>query len=147
MSLKAFHIVFVTLATLLAFAFAAWAFSAGMPLAGGLAAVFGAGLIVYGFWFWKKIKPLTEDRGERPRIGRPRVVVPLALASLAWLLSGRDATACSVCYGAAEGQMIEAARAGVWLMIGFVAVMQVGFGLFFIQLWRRARKHKESAES
>ena len=134
MSLKVFHIVFVTMSTLLAFAFAAWAFSSGMPLVGGLAALFGAGLIAYGFLFWKKIQG-------------PRALAALTLLPLVWLLSGREASACSVCYGAAEGQMIEAARAGVWLMIGFVGVMQVGFGLFFIQLWRRARRCKESAES
>jgi len=149
MSLKAFHIVFVTLSTLLAFTFAVWAFRSAadsggteMLVAGVLSAAFGVSLIVYGFWFWKKIKPLTADRG-----GRLRGIVLVPLAGLAWLLSGPDATACSVCYGAAEGQMIVAARSGVWLMIGFVAAMQLSFGLFFIHLWRRARSRKESAES
>lgn len=68
MSLKAFHIFFVTLASSLAFAFAGWALPS--PLAGAgarggyftmgvLSLVSGVGLIVYGFWFWKKMKRLA----------------------------------------------------------------------------------------
>lgn len=64
MSLKVFHIVFVTITTLLAFGIAAWeggnyrAFGGG-HLFGTLAAgIFGCAMIVYGFWFLKKAKRL-----------------------------------------------------------------------------------------
>ena len=67
MSLKGFHIVFVTLSTLLALAFAGWSFrvwSAGggglylaLAAAGGLAAV---GLVVYGVWFLRKRKDVSS---------------------------------------------------------------------------------------
>ena len=66
MSLKAFHILFVTLASLLAFAFGAWALQVpsenGVMLyraMGVTGLVFGAGLIAYGFWFWRKVKRLA----------------------------------------------------------------------------------------
>lgn len=63
MSLKFFHIVFITASTLLAFGFAVWSYmayaSAGhfINLVGAIVSViFGIGLIFYGSWFLRKIK-------------------------------------------------------------------------------------------
>jgi len=41
--------------------------------------------------------------------------------------------------------MIEAASMGVWLLIGVLAAVQSSFALFFIYLWRRARKFASRA--
>ena len=59
MSLKAFHLIFVTLLTSLAFGFAAWAFNAGDPWLG--ASGIGAGIlvIIYGIYFLKKLKKIS----------------------------------------------------------------------------------------
>ena len=59
MSLKAVHLIFVTLLTALAFGFAGWAFAAGRLLT-GLAGV-GAGILVidYGIYFLKKLKKIS----------------------------------------------------------------------------------------
>ena len=59
MSLKAFHLIFVTLLTALSFGFAAWAFAAGRPGwgAGGIAA--GILVIIYGVYFLKKLKRIS----------------------------------------------------------------------------------------
>ena len=59
MSLKAFHLVFVTLSTLLAVGFGAWAL--GEPggdhrWLGFLSLAVAAGLPVYGWWFLRKTK-------------------------------------------------------------------------------------------
>ena len=66
MSLKAFHLVFVTASVLLAFAVAAWAFvnysevRRTMDLFYGLgSALCGVGLIVYGRYFLKKLKHIS----------------------------------------------------------------------------------------
>ena len=64
MSLKAFHIVFITASTLLVFSFGAWSlnqyFSSGRDvsdLAWGLGSIMaGGGLLVYGKFFLKKLK-------------------------------------------------------------------------------------------
>ncbi len=63
MSLKAFHIVFVTLSTLLAVWFSTWSFGQHRGGAGALYLVLGicgavlvVALIVYGVWFLKKMK-------------------------------------------------------------------------------------------
>jgi hypothetical protein len=65
MSLKAFHIVFVIFSTLLALGVGAWCvwvnLVAGAPvyLAGAIAGfACAAGLIVYGIWFYRKMKRL-----------------------------------------------------------------------------------------
>ena len=67
MSLKGFHIVFVTLSTLLALAFAGWSFRAWSAGSGGLylalaaaGAVAAAGLLVYGAWFLRKMKDVSS---------------------------------------------------------------------------------------
>ncbi len=66
MSLKAFHVVFITVSTLLCAGFAAWsahqylATSGTTYLALALAGFSGAvGLPVYGVWFLKKMKKVS----------------------------------------------------------------------------------------
>ena len=66
MSLKAFHIVFVTASVLLAFGLAAWAFvnyaetRRTNDLAAGIgSAVAGLGLLVYGRYFLRKLKNIS----------------------------------------------------------------------------------------
>lgn len=66
MSLKAFHIVFVTASVLLAFGIAAWAFvnyaeiRRTIDLAAGIGSTLaGVGLLVYGRYFLKKLKGIS----------------------------------------------------------------------------------------
>ena len=56
MSLKAFHLIFVTLLTTLSFGCAAWAFQAGSVLWGAAGIVAAVLVIVYGVYFLKKLK-------------------------------------------------------------------------------------------
>ena len=65
MSLKGFHIVFLTFSTLLALGIGVWCIwvnlVAGAPiyLAGAVFSFIAAiALIVYGIWFWRKMKRL-----------------------------------------------------------------------------------------
>jgi hypothetical protein len=69
MSLKAFHIVFIIFSTLLALGTSIWCMwvnlVAGAPvyLAGAIASlVIAIALMVYGFWFWRKMKRLRIIR-------------------------------------------------------------------------------------
>ncbi len=66
MSLKAVHILFITLACLLSFGYGVWSLgeyrtagNSGMMFSGVLGFVVGAGLIVYGIKFYQKIKTLS----------------------------------------------------------------------------------------
>jgi hypothetical protein len=59
MSLKAVHLIFVTLLTALAFGCAAWAFQAGSVAWGVTAVVAGVSVIAYGIYFLKKLKTIS----------------------------------------------------------------------------------------
>jgi hypothetical protein len=65
MSLKGFHIVFIVFSTLLALALGAWCIwvnlveGAPVFIAGAIASfVCAIGLIIYGVWFYRKMKRL-----------------------------------------------------------------------------------------
>jgi hypothetical protein len=59
MSLKAFHLIFVTLLTTLSFGFAAWAFVMGKILFGVAGVAMGILVIIYGIYFLKKLKKIS----------------------------------------------------------------------------------------
>ena len=59
MSLKAFHLIFVTLLTALSFGCAAWAFQAGSVLWGVTAIAAGIFVIIYGIYFLRKLKNVS----------------------------------------------------------------------------------------
>ena len=59
MSLKAFHLIFVTLLTALSFSCAAWAFWTGNPFWGGAGILAGILVIIYGVYFLKKLKRIS----------------------------------------------------------------------------------------
>lgn len=145
MNLKTFHIVFVTAATLLAFVIAGWNWHGygttsklGYLFAAVAMAAGGVGLIVYGFWFWRKITTKEEERKRRRKRIHP---VPLVLVLT--FLGHRAAEACTVCYGDAEGPMIDGARWGVYVLIGAVVAMQGSFVAFFLYLRRRIKKTRK----
>jgi hypothetical protein len=65
MSLKGFHIVFITFSTLLALGAGAWCLwvdsihgSPAFRLGAIFSFVMAAALVVYGVWFWRKMKRL-----------------------------------------------------------------------------------------
>jgi hypothetical protein len=59
MSLKAFHLIFVTLLTSLSFGCAAWAFAAGSLFWGMAGVAAGILVIIYGVYFLKKLKNVS----------------------------------------------------------------------------------------
>jgi hypothetical protein len=59
MSLKAFHLIFVTLLTTLSFGCAAWAFADGNSTFGGIGIAAGILVIIYGVYFLKKLKKIS----------------------------------------------------------------------------------------
>ncbi len=147
MNLKVIHIVFVTSAVLLALFVAGWAMTqtSGYTALGVLSLLAAVGLVVYGFWFWRKITTPEEERERRRRLFR---TVPV-LAGASWLAAERSAWACSGCYGGlgladGGGPMLDASRAGAWFLLGSVFLIQGALVLFFLYLRRRARQFQDS---
>ena len=46
--------------------------------------------------------------------------------------------ACTVCFGAAGGPLLDAARLGVLVMAAFTTAMLAAFAVFFIRVARRS---------
>jgi len=59
MSLKAFHLIFVTLLTALSFGGAAWAFQSGSALWGAAGIAAGILVVIYGIYFLRKLKHVS----------------------------------------------------------------------------------------
>jgi len=74
-----------------------------------------------------------------------RLGLPLAAAVLVWLGGAVPAHACPVCFGDAEGPMIDAARLGTFLLLGVTLALQGAFVAFFLYLRRQARRARDRA--
>ena len=59
MSLKAFHLIFVTLFTALSFGCAAWAIQSGNALGGAAGIAAGIFVVIYGIYFLRKLKNVS----------------------------------------------------------------------------------------
>ena len=70
--------------------------------------------------------------------GAARVLVGALV--LGW---ARIADACAVCFGDPNAQLTKGAETGVWFLLGIMLLVQVGFGIFFFYLRRRARGFRD----
>lgn len=82
------------------------------------------------------------SRGSRP--GGRRWLAAAAVLVVLLGAAGR-AWACPACFGDAQGPLIDAARLGIWLLLGVTLCLQVGFAAFFLHLRRRAAKAGDQA--
>jgi hypothetical protein len=138
MSLKFFHIVFITLSTLMCLVVGLWALDAyrtdgsqtWVALAVGSFAG-GAFLVVYGTRFLQKFRKLG-------------VAGLLAAGTLGW--PADDALACAVCLGNTQSSLRDGMNAGILALLGFAGFMIVSFAIFFIYLWRKARSVETAHE-
>lgn len=74
----------------------------------------------------------------------------IALRSLllAAVLVWANATwACAVCYGAPGDPLVKGANNGIWVLLGIVAFVQLGFVAMFWSFWRRSREQQRFRES
>jgi hypothetical protein len=135
MSLKFFHIVFITISTLLCLVVGIWALGAYRAdgsttwIALSASAFVGGGLlVVYGTRFLQKFRKLG-------------VAGLLAAGTLG---APADALACAVCIGNTQSSLVDGMNAGILALLGFAAFMIVSFAAFFIYLWRRAKSVETS---
>ena len=134
MSLKFFHILFITVSSLMCLVVGLWALDAYRAdgaaswLALAATAFIGGGaLVVYGSRFMQKMR----------KLGIAALVAgPLAVPA--------DVLACTVCLGNTESLLRDGMNAGILALLGFALFMIVSFAAFFVYLWRRSKAMKSS---
>lgn len=65
----------------------------------------------------------------------------------ALLLIAPAAFACPVCFGSPDDPMVKGVNNGIWVLLGLVGVVQIGFVALFWSFWRRAREQKRFRDS
>lgn len=63
------------------------------------------------------------------------------------LLFANGAFACSVCWGSPDDPMVKSVNKGIWVLLGFIGFVQLGFVALFWSFWRRAREQRRFRES
>jgi hypothetical protein len=124
MSLRVFHIIFITLCVFFSLFVAAWGFRQGQPVLGGICFVLAVALVVYGVRVFKKLRELSV------------VVCALLLVAAA----SAPAWACPVCYGDPGDPMTKGMSNGILTLLGFIGFVQIGFVALFVNFWWRAKQ-------
>jgi hypothetical protein len=63
------------------------------------------------------------------------------------LIAAPEAFACAVCYGAPGDPMVKGMNNGIWVLLGLVGFVQIGFVAMFWSVWRRAREQRRFRDS
>ncbi len=137
MSLRFFHILFVSLSAVMSLVVGLWAIDAyrtdGSAAWAGLALLaFGGGalLVVYGTRFLQKTRKLGVA----------------ALAAAGTLGVPSELLACAVCLGNTQSSLRDGMNMGILALLGFAGFMIVSFAIFFIHLARKAKAAAASQE-
>jgi hypothetical protein len=69
------------------------------------------------------------------------ILVLLAMQSIA-----PAALACATCYGAPDDPMTKGMNNGIWVLLGVIGFVQLGFIALFWTFWKRAREQRRFRE-
>jgi hypothetical protein len=78
---------------------------------------------------------------------RARLYVYLLPLTLYLLVLAPSALGCPVCWGAPDDPMVKSVNKGIYVLLGLVGFVQIGFIALFYSFWRRAREQKRFRES
>ena len=62
------------------------------------------------------------------------------VATIVIVLVPSIAAACPVCYGDPNSPMVKGANNGVWVLLGIIAFVQIGFVALFWSFWKKAQQ-------
>ena len=79
--------------------------------------------------------------------GRVAPAMRVTVALLVVLLFAQTAMACPVCWGAPDDPMVKGVNKGIYVLLGLVGVVQIGFVALFWSFWKRARDQKRFRDS
>ncbi|HEY0142515.1 MAG TPA: hypothetical protein VGF48_16575 [Thermoanaerobaculia bacterium] len=71
----------------------------------------------------------------------------LVLIALVTLLFANAAFGCPVCFGPPDDPMVKGVNKGIWVLLGFISFVQIGFVALFWSFWRRAKANRQFRES
>ena len=89
-------------------------------------------------------QPATSNQQRPLATGNWQLATALTLIVL---FLAQPLFACPVCYGSPDDPMVKATNKGIWVLLGFVGFVQIGFGALFFAFWRRARQQKRFRDS
>jgi len=135
MSLKNFHIVFISVSLLVTIGFGLWAFQEYRQsreledlLLGITALLMLVALACYGRWFWRKLGRMPE----------PAVLIATLGLSL-YQLAPRSVEACSVCFKNPDSELVKGAQAGVLFLAIVIYALLTGMLVLVYTWYRRSR--------
>ena len=141
MSLKAFHILFITFSGIVTVFLGVWcwrSYSANgdflylaMSLA-SLVAVIALG--IYGKWFVRKLK-----RGDFNSNHTKLSSLAFALTIAAGVFFPKEILACATCYGAIDAPAAHGMNAAILSLLAITGGVLAGFGGFIFYLWKKSR--------
>jgi len=126
MSLKSFHIVFISLSMLLAFWFGFWNINQAEKtyLVWGIFSFLAGGfLLAYGVYFYKKM-----------------FLFILPFISLFYVA---DVFACATCFGDPNSLQTQGMNMAILFLLGVTALILGSFAFFFIYLWKMGKMSKK----
>ena len=92
-------------------------------------------------------RPESSTRaGVSVPVDRQRATLRIAALAVV-LLASQALSACPVCWGAPDDPMVKGVNNGIWVLLGLVAFVQIGFVAMFWSFWRRAREQRRFRES
>ena len=68
------------------------------------------------------------------------------LFTLCALIAAQPLAACTVCMGAPGDPLVKGANNGIWVLLGVIFAVQIGFIALFVTFWKRARQQKKFRE-
>jgi hypothetical protein len=93
-------------------------------------------------------QPLRTQHSGLRTVFTQHSVLRTALAAIALLVFiVPTAFACPVCFGAPDDPMVKGVNNGIWVLLGLVVFVQLGFAALFYSFWRKARQQKRFRES
>ncbi len=97
-------------------------------------------LLVAGDWLsgaFRKGPQATSN--QQPATVVFAIMVALAVPAIA--------SACPVCFGSPDDPLVKGASNGVWVLLGVIGFVQIGFAALFWSFWRRARALRRFRDS
>lgn len=71
----------------------------------------------------------------------------LAVAVLGLIVFGPEVLlACPVCYGSGDAPINKGMNSAIWVLLGIVGFVQIGFVALFWSFWRRSKQIKRFRE-